>query len=203
MLPYDMLMVILTKVGAFSSVDLWSCMVSCKTFLEVAKYPEVLRSLRLEDVFLPPYERVPNGMDLLKECAKSGNVHGIFLCGLFNFFYLKSVKEGLKQLATAAKEAHSEAMYLYGMISLIEGVFDEGSNYLTQLWRNQGIESVRQCQMNVRRVVLEMSVRQYREYDILLNLMEIGEECGHINLNEVCDEYFIRKEIYRFMDYMN
>lgn len=203
MLPYDMLMVILTKVASFSHIDLGSCMATCKTLLGISKYPEVLRSLSLEGIILPPYERVPREIVLLEECAKYGNIHAIFLCGLFNVFHLKKVTEGLKQLSTAAQANNPEAMYLHGMINLIEGDFGEGVNYLTQLWKNQGIETVRQCHINVRRVVLQMSVKQYREYDILLSLMDVGEECDDLDLNEVCVECFIRKEIYRFMDYFN
>ncbi|CAF2117167.1 BnaCnng09080D [Brassica napus] len=203
MLPYDMLMVILSKVTLVSHVDLGACMASCKDMLNVSKFPEVLRSLRLEDVAPPPYELVPSTMEIVEEHAKNGNIHATFLCGLFNYFHLKHVTIGLTQLSFAASETHLEAMYLYGMILLIKGDFTEGCNFLTQLWKKHGFETVRQCHMNVHKVVLELSVREYREYDILLALMKVPENCIDEGLDEVCDDCFIRKEIYRYMDYFN
>ncbi|KAL0758261.1 hypothetical protein Bca101_095929 [Brassica carinata] len=171
MLPYDMLMVILSKVTLVSHVDLGACMASCKDMLNVSKFPEVLRSLRLEDVAPPPYELVPSTMEIVEEHAKNGNIHATFLCGLFNYFHLKHVTIGC--------------------------------NFLTQLWKKHGFETVRQCHMNVHKVVLELSVREYREYDILLALMKVPENCIDEGLDEVCDDCFIRKEIYRYMDYFN
>lgn len=109
---------------------------------------------------------------------------------------------GLTQLSIAARATHSDAMYLYGMLLLVKGDFNEGSTYLTELWKNKTFDTVRQCHMNVHKVVLEMTVREYREYDILLSLLEVPENCMEEGLDEVCDECFIRKEIYRFMDYL-
>ncbi|KAG2298546.1 hypothetical protein Bca52824_035018 [Brassica carinata] len=201
MLPYDMLMLILSKVALVSHVDLGSCIATCKDMLNVSKYPEVLLSVRLEEVIRTPYQLVPSVMGLVEEHAKNGNIHAIFLCGVFNYFHLKHVTIGLTQLSIAARATHSDAMYLYGMILLGRGDYNEGSTYLTELWKNQTFAIVRQCHMNVHKVVLEMTVREYREYDVLLSLLEVPENCMEEGLDEVCDSCFIRKEIYRFMDY--
>lgn len=94
MLPNDMLMVILSKVAHVSHVDLGACIASCKDMLNVSKYPEVLQSVRLEEVIRTPYELVPSVMGLVEEHAKNGNIHAIFLCGLFNYFHLKQFTTG-------------------------------------------------------------------------------------------------------------
>ena len=102
----------------------------------------------------------------------------------------------------AADAGHCEAMYLYGMALIYENQLTEGSNYIKKLWRERGFQVVRQCQENCSRVVLDMSVREYRVYEKLFAEIDVSNECVVGELDEVCDGCFIYKEIFRFIDYM-
>uniref|UniRef100_A0A1J3JQC9 Uncharacterized protein n=1 Tax=Noccaea caerulescens TaxID=107243 RepID=A0A1J3JQC9_NOCCA len=49
----------LGKVGETSHTDLKACIVACKTFQSISKYPDVLMKLNLEESFPPPWNRIP------------------------------------------------------------------------------------------------------------------------------------------------
>ncbi|KAG2272578.1 hypothetical protein Bca52824_067133 [Brassica carinata] len=88
------------------------------------------------------------------------------------------------------------------MALIYENQLTEGSNYIKKLWRERGFQVVRQCQENCSRVVLDMSVREYRVYEKLFAEIDVSNECVVGELDEVCDGCFIYKEIFRFIDYM-
>ncbi|KAL0708297.1 hypothetical protein Bca4012_074723 [Brassica carinata] len=201
-LPDDVLAIIFGKVGESSYEDYAGCMLSCKTFQRLSKYPEVLQKLDLTKAFPPPWERIPNASNILYECAQFRNVHAIFLCGLIDYYFVKPRVTGINNLKMAADAGHCEAMYLYGMALIYENQLTEGSNYIKKLWRERGFQVVRQCQENCSRVVLDMSVREYRVYEKLFAEIDVSNECVVGELDEVCDGCFIYKEIFRFIDYM-
>lgn len=204
-LPDDMLAVILGKVGEESALTFKACIISCKTFGRISKFTDVMKILNVNEIFPAPWEkeRLPPNTDMLYECAKHGNIDAIFLCGLIDFYFKKELSTGIAQLSYAAEATHPEAMYLYGMLLINQGKLDQGSNYITQLWKNQGMEVVNRCRQNCRPVVLEITVREYRDYDMLLTEIQVGDECVVGEFDEVCDDCFIYKEIFRFIDYMH
>lgn len=202
-LPNDMLAVILGKVGEKSHTDLNACIVACKTFQSISKYLDVVMKLNLKESFPPPWTRIPENSELLYECAGYGNIHAIFLCGLIDFYYKKFTVAGAKQLMVAAEASHPEAMYLCGMILINQGRYSEGSNYLKQLWKKKGFEAVRRCIVNCKPVLLELNVRDYIAYVLLLTDLEVGDDCVVREYDDVCEHCFVYKEIFRFIDYMH
>ena len=202
-LPDNVLAIILGKVGESSYEDYAGCMLSCKTFQRLSKYPEVLQKLDLTKAFTPPWERIPNASNILYECAQFRNVHAIFLCGLIDYYFAKPRITGINHLKSAADAGHCEAMYLYGMALINEKQLAEGAKYIKMLWTKRGFEAVWQCIENCSRVVQEMSIREYRGYEMLVSQIEVGDECVVGQFDEVCDGYFIYKEILCFIDYMN
>ncbi|KAG2298547.1 hypothetical protein Bca52824_035019 [Brassica carinata] len=109
----------------------------------------------------------------------------------------------MNNLKMAADAGHCEGMYLYDMALINEKQLTEGSYYIKKLWTEQGLEAVRQCLQNCSRVVLEMSIREYRGYELLLSQIEAGDESVVGQFNGVCDGYFIYKEISCFIDYIH
>lgn len=202
-LPDDMLGAILGKVGESSFKDFTGCLISCKTFQRISKYPEVLQRLDLTQVFSPPWERIPENSQIIYDCAESGNVHAIFLCGLIEYYFTKPRVTGTNNLKMAADVGHCEGMYLYGMALINDNQLTEGSYYIKKLWTEQGFEAIWQCLQNCSRVVLEMSMRDYRGYELLLSQIEAGDESVLAQINEVCDGYFIYKEISCFIDHIH
>lgn len=201
-LPDDVLAIILGKVGESSFQDFTGCLFSCRTFQRISKFPEVLQKLDLTQVFPPPWDRIPENSQIIYECAQAGNVHAIFLCGLIEHYFVKPRVTGMSNLKMAADVGHCEGMYLYGMALINENQVTEGSYYIKKLWREKGMGAVRLCQENCSRVILEMSIKEYREYEILFSEIEVGDECVVKEMDDVCDGCFIYKEIFRFIDYM-
>ncbi|KAL0758263.1 hypothetical protein Bca101_095931 [Brassica carinata] len=158
-LPDNVLAIILGKVGESSYEDYAGCMLSCKTFQRLSKYPEVLLKSDLTKAFTPPWERIPNASNILYECAQFRN----------------------RQMRTL------QAMYLYGMALINEKQLAEGAKYIKMLWTKRGFEAVWQCLENCSRVVQEMSIREYRGYEMLVSQIEVGDEGVVGQFEEVID----------------
>ncbi|KAG2272577.1 hypothetical protein Bca52824_067132 [Brassica carinata] len=164
-LPDDVLAIIFGKVGESSYEDYAGCMLSCKTFQRLSKYPEVLQKLDLTKAFPPPWERIPNASNILYECAQFRNI-----TILLNQELLELITLNQRQMPDIM------AMYLYGMALINEKQLAEGAKYIKMLWTKRGFEAVWQCLENCSRVVQEMSIREYRGYEMLVSQIEVGDE---------------------------
>ena len=71
----------------------------------------------------------------------------------------------------------------------------KGCSEISQEKREQNIQICLQLQA--------LSTWDYRGYEMLLSQIEVGNECVVGQFDEVCDGYFIYKEILCFIDYMN
>jgi len=127
-------------------------------------------------------------------------VRAIFISGLIDYYFRKEIAIGIEEITYAARKTNSEEMFICGIILICEDQIDDRSNNITQLWINQDFQAIRQCQENYAELTLELRVRQYRKYDMLLDEIKIADECVVGDLDHVCDGCFIFKIFFRFID---
>ncbi|XP_071735380.1 F-box protein At2g35280-like [Rutidosis leptorrhynchoides] len=114
-LPQDMLLEILSRVGSYSSDQLFMCKSVCKSFSELSKDPLVLKRISLDRWPLLPW-RNPRFFVFLFRCAIFGNPNAIFRWGLIAYFDNRHIDYGLECLKQALNIQLKEAVYVYGLI---------------------------------------------------------------------------------------
>ncbi|OAY80314.1 hypothetical protein ACMD2_09508 [Ananas comosus] len=94
-------------------------------------------------------------LDLIRSCAKSGNLEACFVLGLDEFYNKRRRAEGLRHLREAAAGGHRAAAYAAGMllfrrpstrrlgIEQLESVADVGGAAAVGKWRREAASGVR------------------------------------------------------------
>ncbi|XP_071694885.1 F-box protein At2g35280-like [Rutidosis leptorrhynchoides] len=114
-LPRDMLVEILSRVGSYSSDQLFMCKSVCRSFSKLSKDPLVLKRLSLDRWPLLPWGN-PRFFVFLFRYTIFGNPNAIFHWGLIGYFDSRHIDYGLECLKQASNSQLKEAVYVYGLI---------------------------------------------------------------------------------------
>nr|CAD1820731.1 unnamed protein product [Ananas comosus var. bracteatus] len=156
--PRDLIEEVLARVASDSPTplrDLTNLRRSCKVLYEMSKSREVGRRMAVEREGMLSWWDREKFLDLIRSCAKSGNLEACFVLGLDEFYNKRRRAEGLRHLREAAAGGHRAAAYAAGMllfrrpitrrlgVEQLESLADDGGAVAVGKWRREAAAGVR------------------------------------------------------------
>lgn len=200
-LPYDMLSLILSKVGATPSVDYANKKLTCKDLNISFEDYFVAKDLNLE-VFVQNPRQARNYKSLMESCLRSNNVNVHYLQGIVEYFGKNNVFIGLHHLRVAAKGGHKAGRFLYGILLMNLGMADKGKKVLTRLTNEHGGATVELIWGNVRSSLNGFDLDMKKVYHQSLAKMTPVLDCCPPELNTPCSSCFHYYFLNQFVNLM-
>lgn len=188
-MPEDMRRLIVSKVGASSSTDYGNTVLTCKSLNFGLDDPLIARTLNIDPLVRRP--DLANGYgEMMGELLASNNLDAHYVKGMCEFFGSDDPVLGIHHLRLAAKGAHKEAKYLYGVLSMALGMVNKGKKILSKLTDAVGVCSIEAIWENVHASLSHLHVEMKDVYVDSLIIMGPPLNCHPPGVNTVCAECY-------------
>ncbi|KAJ4883692.1 hypothetical protein Rs2_33785 [Raphanus sativus] len=204
-MPNDMLMVIVTKVGATSSVDYVNTITSCKSLKFGFHNHFVARDLNLAPLIKTPLLAY-DYPDLMESCLKSNNVGANYIKGLLEFFDRDNEVLGLHHLRLSSKGGHKEATFIYGVVLMALGMTEKGMAIINNLNDKVGVIILDSLWTNIQNSLRNINVTMKPAYVTSLKMMKPVLPCHPHDMNTFCPTcfyFFFMCEFFEFVIGLN
>ncbi|KAF3530096.1 hypothetical protein DY000_02042508 [Brassica cretica] len=175
-MPEDMLRLIVSKVGASSSIDYCNTMMTCKSLNFGLDYPLIAKTLNITPLVERPNISYGYGK-MMESLLASNHLDAHYVRGMCEYFDLDNPVLGLYHLRIASKGAHKEAKYLYGVLLMATGMINKGKKILSKLTDAIGLDSVETSWENVQASLSHLTVEMKDVY--VDSLISMEPELNH------------------------
>ena len=200
-MPYDMLSLIVSKVGATSSVDYVNTILTCKKLNISFDNYFVAKDLDLQALVQRPRE-ANNYKSLMESFLRRNNVDAHYVQGILEYFEGKNIFIDLHHLRVAARRGHKEGRFIYAVLLMSLGIADKGKKALTKLTNEHGLATVECIWGNVRSSLNGIDLQMKKVYHQSVAKMTPGPNCHPPELKTACSACFHHYFLNEFVNLM-
>uniref|UniRef100_A0A1J3J3H4 F-box protein n=1 Tax=Noccaea caerulescens TaxID=107243 RepID=A0A1J3J3H4_NOCCA len=197
-LPNGVIGVIVEKIGASSAVDFHNTIRTCKEINKVADNRQVYRTLSLAPLVKKPLaaERYTK---IMEKCLHHNNRQAHYIKGLVAYFHHQDLNTGLYHFSIAADLDLKEAIYIYALLLLCNGVTEEGEVYFSKLRWDKQPAAVDACWKKIKTSLHGMNVVVRRRYLRSIRKMKPPNTCHLNDMDNTCAKCFYYKCMTKFV----
>ncbi|XP_048496219.1 putative F-box protein At1g67623 [Beta vulgaris subsp. vulgaris] len=216
-LPTEIIIEILSRVGAASALDLFACRMTCKAINKMSHDEKIYKKVSFEHLYMHSMRNDENKANFFDLCVQYKNPEALLRYGMVQYFTYVLLDEGLKTIELAHAEGNLLATYLLGLL-LICNVDEErkkrGVSLLLSVFHQHPIDEVVQLRGTLRDMMVSLWLNNsiVRESDQLVkcdqghlheydNIVDKWDyfAWGPDDLNHLCDAYLCNREAAFFL----
>ncbi|XP_033142291.1 F-box protein At2g35280-like [Brassica rapa] len=204
-MPEDLRMVIVSKVGANSALDYFNAIIASKSLCFRFDNRFIARDLNLEPFVKKPAQ-AKRYRSLMDSCLKANNVHAHFVTGMLQYFDSPNQFLGMHHLRIASKAGHLQGRYVYGVLLMAIGQTEKGVRIINKLTKEKGIETVKNCIQDFTLSLYRLDRNMKDIYVTSLTTMKPDHQCQPPDNNTACSKcyhFFLMTEFFETMIGLN
>ncbi|XP_019105814.2 putative F-box protein At1g67623 [Beta vulgaris subsp. vulgaris] len=216
-LPTEIIIEILSRVGAASAPDLFACRMTCKAINKLSHDGKIYKKVSFEHLYMRSMRNDENKAKFFDLCLEYKNPEALLRYGMVQYFTYVMLDEGLKNIDLAHSKGNVLASYLLGLLLIFNADEERkkrGVVLLLSVFHKHPIDKVVQLRETLRDMMVSLwlnntIVREsdefvkcdqehLHEYDNIVDKWDYFA-WGPDDLKSLCDAYLCNREAAFFL----